>query len=559
MTHHLAHRRTLMNTNNRALCLLLFLALPALACTGPPGTVAPEAAPSPTATTTPTPAATPTPTPIPPTPTPLPAQTLLGPMNWQPQTYNNCLHCSTAIVLGYYDHWISQFDVNAQVHGGHYQCQIAAFLRQYQLTARIVGPPTREVLRRLLANGIPSLVLQMISPDWLTAHYRVLRGHDDEAATFIFDDPLQRLGAEYRIDYATYEELLRPFSHFIVVYPPEQEELVASLLHDLDLAETRCDPLRHTVALADLDDDGDSDAFVDGWAWRNDGSGSFTPERWWVGISHSLAFPALGDLDGDGDVDAFTANLGEPNTVWLNDGGGGFGDGVQELERISNCTGGALGDLDGDGDLDAIAITVGADRVWLNDGTGRFEGSRQRLGHDPSWNAALGDLDGDGDLDAFVACPLDGSVVWLNDGTGRFSPGDRSLGDGFDAALGDVDGDGDLDALVAHTGGDRVWLNDGSGEFTDDGRRQGESREVELGDVDGDGDLDAVCAAQSAVQVWWNDGTGTFGDGGPLLDGMEKAAIALADLDGDGDLDVLANSASAPVVWVNEGAFHTRE
>ena len=28
---------------------------------------------------------------------------------------------------------------------------------------------------------------------------------------------------------------------------------------------------------------------------------------------------ALGDLDGDGDLDAWIANLGEPNTVWLND------------------------------------------------------------------------------------------------------------------------------------------------------------------------------------------------------------------------------------------------
>ena len=26
---------------------------------------------------------------------------------------------------------------------------------------------------------------------------------------------------------------------------------------------------------------------------------------------------ALGDLDGDGDIDAWIANLGEPNTVWL--------------------------------------------------------------------------------------------------------------------------------------------------------------------------------------------------------------------------------------------------
>ncbi|MBC7238370.1 MAG: VCBS repeat-containing protein, partial [Chloroflexi bacterium] len=62
----------------------------------------------------------------------------------------------------------------------------------------------------------------------------------------------------------------------------------------------------------------------------------------------------------------------------------------------------ALGDLDSDGDLDAFLANIGPDRVWLNDGSGRFEATAQDLGDDYSTSVALGDLDDDGDLDAVV-------------------------------------------------------------------------------------------------------------------------------------------------------------
>jgi hypothetical protein len=286
------------------LLALFLVALVVAACSGPAAPV--ELGATPAATASPT---------SPPTPTPLPTGVLLSPMNWQPETRGNHLQCSTAIVLGYYDHWISQFDVNAQIRGAQDQhqnqdqCEVVSYLRQYQLTGRILEPPSRELLRRLLANGIPSLVVQMISPDWLTEHYCVLRGYDDEAGDFIFDDPLPRLGPAHRIDYETFDDLLRPASRLIAVYPPEKEAPVTSLLQDLDVTETRCDLLRHTVALGDLDGDSDTDALVDGWAWLNDGSGGFASGRWWVGINYEYAAPSLGDLDGDGDVDALCANL----------------------------------------------------------------------------------------------------------------------------------------------------------------------------------------------------------------------------------------------------------
>jgi uncharacterized repeat protein (TIGR01451 family) len=70
---------------------------------------------------------------------------------------------------------------------------------------------------------------------------------------------------------------------------------------------------------------------------------------------------ALGDLDHDGDLDAFLATNVE-NMVWFNDGRGTFADSGQRLGELTTFSV-ALGDLDGDGDLDAMAGNGG---IWLN-------------------------------------------------------------------------------------------------------------------------------------------------------------------------------------------------
>ena len=51
----------------------------------------------------------------------------------------------------------------------------------------------------------------------------------------------------------------------------------------------------------------------------NDGRGTFSVRAQCLGNS-STSSVALGDLDGDGDTDAFTANAkGQPNRVWFNE------------------------------------------------------------------------------------------------------------------------------------------------------------------------------------------------------------------------------------------------
>jgi hypothetical protein len=206
-----------------------------------------------------------------------------------------------------------------------------------------------------------------------------------------------------------------------------------------------------SLALGDLDGDGDLDAFFGNSSslvdqngnyvqdqpdaiWINNGQGRFSDSGQRLGQSEASSV-ALGDLDSDGDLDAFVSNNGQEDEVWLNAGGAQVGSPVTFI--LSGTVGGAeltrsvaLADLDGDGDLDALLVYGHSGfgqllyddsaRVWFNDGSAGFvEG--QRLTFKPQHSLALGDLDGDGHVDVFAGSLNHGILVWLNDGSGEFN------------------------------------------------------------------------------------------------------------------------------------------
>ena len=348
----------------------------------------------------------------------------------------------------------------------------------------------------------------------------------------------------------------------------------------------------YAIALADLDGDGDLDAFVGNTSyyddpantvWFNDGAGNFTDSGQRLGSVFTWDV-ALGDLDDDGDLDVYAANSelnsAVPDEIWLNDGAGYFTDSGQRLgNTLSRAV--ALGDLDGDGDLDAFVangITERSrpepDTVWLNNGQGVFTSSGQSLGGSPGLDVALGDLDRDGDLDAFVAngdpqrVRSEPNKVWLNNGSAVFSDSGQNLGNALSqaVALGDLDGDSDLDAFIANGGGaildgqpDEVWLNNGSGIFHSNGQSLGtqSSYGASLGDLHQDGTLDIFVAGYyGGNRVWLNDGNGHLTFSSPGFGTENAADVALGDVDGDGDIDALAaNAISKPNrLWLNRGS-----
>ena len=254
---------TLSTTLVTLLTLMMLLLLTIVACTT--AEPAPTATPEPTVTATPSPTATPTPTATPsptttptatatatptatasptptrtatatPTPTPLPASVLLEPMNHQAQSANNCGPASIAILLGYYDHWVTQQEVQEWAASRPAPCYVPWYMSEQGLMGRVYRfPVSREsrlrVIRQLLAESIPVIVLQRLEPGLDISHYRVIQGYDDTAGEFISDDPLR--GPDYHITYDLFARLLnRPGALFAPIYPPAQDPLVQAVARE---------------------------------------------------------------------------------------------------------------------------------------------------------------------------------------------------------------------------------------------------------------------------------------------------------------------------------------
>ncbi len=324
------------------------------------------------------------------------------------------------------------------------------------------------------------------------------------------------------------------------------------------------------------------------------------------GSLHGANTMALGDVDQDGDADLFWGDFFEAGLLFIeNTGscetlrmrGGPRPFPLDDPIATSGYNAPALGDVDGDGDMDLVMGVLGGafdpkrtavENLYLirQEGRGDFRVATRRLISmidvgDESL-PVFHDVDGDGDHDLLLANKIEtdrndtGRVRLFENVSSPGAPRYEGRGvldvfpDGFHPApaFGDLDGDG-MDELVMGGWEDEIALYESFGDGFDwrlaDSAwvklTRGRNAVPALGDVDSDGDLDLfVGEASGTLNYYRNDGNGSaprfvlVSDRLGEIDVGRRSAPALRDMDGDGDLDLVVGSELEGIqLFMNEG------
>jgi tetratricopeptide (TPR) repeat protein len=282
---------------------------------------------------------------------------------------------------------------------------------------------------------------------------------------------------------------------------------------------------------------------------------------------------AAADVDLDCDLDLFLPRAGGPDRGVLYRNENGVFTRLVELEA-SGMVAGVFGDYDADGDVDLFVTCEGPNRLYRNEGEGKFvdvtaEAGITDLGF-ASAGATWADADHDGDLDVYVAHtgtraasgraqrPYSGApnALWRNSGDGTFLEAAAALGiDGgsavtVSAAFLDVDRDRDLDIYLIQKGAaNRLFINDRVGKYREATADFAELRDARggvgalLADLDGDSLEDVLLLRgeeppelfRQRLDVGFARDPG-FAEIVRELGGALSGVVGDFDLDGDNDL-----------------------
>jgi tetratricopeptide (TPR) repeat protein len=206
-----------------------------------------------------------------PTPSPPPAVVLAGVTHaWQ--TWNNCGPATLAMDLSYFARPETQADAAAVLKPDADDknvspYELADYARSVGLKAlwRVDGDV--NLLEQLLSHNLPVIVEAWIEPkpnDGM-GHYRLVVGYDNAAGQFTTYDSLD--GPDVVVPFTQFDAEWRVFNRtYIIVYPPEQHDVVARLLGDAMEAEAA---YRNAAARAEAAIEATPD---DAFAWFNLGS-----------------------------------------------------------------------------------------------------------------------------------------------------------------------------------------------------------------------------------------------------------------------------------------------
>jgi hypothetical protein len=201
----------------------------------------------PTATSTPTPIISPT---LTLTPTPSPDKVFLDPPAYDKkkdrQDWNNCGPATLALYLRYFGWDGDQFDVSRIIKPTRDDRnvnveELVFYVRTHAgwLNAEYRVGGDIDTIRKFIAAGIPVMIEETFKTDrqywpeddqW-AGHYLLITAYDDESQQFTAQD--SEIGPNQKISYSDLDENWQSFNRvYILVFSPEQEQLIQELLGD---------------------------------------------------------------------------------------------------------------------------------------------------------------------------------------------------------------------------------------------------------------------------------------------------------------------------------------
>lgn len=156
------------------------------------------------------------------------------------QSFNNCGPASLSMALSFYGINESQEVIGQalrpyQVPGGDNDDksvtleELAEYSKKHGFIPyhRPMGNP--EIVSQFIANDIPVIARTWLAVNEDIGHYRVIKGYDLEAETFLQDDSLQNKNLTYSFD--EFNAIWKKFNYeFLVLVPPEKNDLARQIL-----------------------------------------------------------------------------------------------------------------------------------------------------------------------------------------------------------------------------------------------------------------------------------------------------------------------------------------
>ena len=300
------------------------------------------------------------------------------------------------------------------------------------------------------------------------------------------------------------------------------------------------------VIWVDYDNDGDQDFFVTGFEgvnkfYKNDGDMNFTDISSTIGFFQTDLFTygvSFADMDNDGDLDAFISNRDgvaddQRNYLYRNDEGT-YTDitasaGLSMSSHLSFCS--IIFDYNNDGFQDIYISNDKPDNLnilYKNNGDGTFDDVSEYSGAGIGINAmttTIGDYNNDGWFDIYITNTPEGNELLRNNGDGTFTNVAEATATtfnsvGWGAVFLDADSDGLLDLYVSsdfdgsvgsflsaafyHQQNNETFIIPENIGFQDDTRK---SYTNAIGDIDNDGKPDIVVGNDIEPNFLWANTT----------------------------------------------------